>query len=574
MKNKTVKMVLSVVVLIALCGAYVGVKTYVAKQEEKENAEEEEDETVSIFSASTDDMTSIKFLIDKKEVTFEKTDDEWVKSDDVQFPVDQDKLDELAGALNDLTAQRVLEDVTDLSEYGLDSPDNTITVTTDEEECVIRVGEENDSVSQYYVKKNDDDTTVYLVAAASITPFMDELYDYAQGNDFPDIDSSNITQIDVTGDSDYSLTYDSESATWSVYGGEEEEKADSAQATSMISTLSSIEYQSFVNYDATDEDMQSYGLLNPSAEITVYYEEEAPEEETDTDAEESDTEEVDVDDTDTEDAEETDTEEVDVDDIDTEDVEETDVEEADAEVTDAEDVDEEDTEEESEPEMISKELVLHIGGSADADTRYVCIDDSREVYTMSEDTISAYINKNIEDLYDMTVSYLAVSNLESIKVTYNNENNTVNVSRETSEDEDGTVTETRSFILNGEELDEGILFTTFYNKLINMAGQKRLTEEYEPNEKPEMTVTMTDTDNEKTVVKYYSYDSSFYAAVVNNEKVYLVNKMTVKEMFESYEELVGDTEEEEQTTTEAEEDSTEDTTDDSTEDSVEETAEE
>jgi hypothetical protein len=325
-----------------------------------------------------------------------------------------------------------------------------------------------------------------------------------------------------------------------------------------------------VNYDATDEDMQSYGLLNPSAEITVYYEEEAPEEETDTDAEETDTEEIDaeeadVDDTDTEDVEETDTEEVDV--------EETDVEE-DAEVTDTEDVDEEDAEEESEPEMISKELVLHIGGSADADTRYVCIDDSREVYTMSEDTISAYINKNIEDLYDMTVSYLAVSNLESIKVTYNNENNTVNVSRETSEDEDGTVTETRSFILNGEELDEGILFTTFYNKLINMAGQKRLTEEYEPNEKPEMTVTMTDTDNEKTVVKYYSYDSSFYAAVVNDGKVYLVNKMTVKEMFESYEELVGDTEEEEQTTTEAEEDSTEETTDDSTDDSVEETAEE
>ena len=35
MKNKTVKMVLAVVVLGVCCGAYAGVKTYVAHQEQK-----------------------------------------------------------------------------------------------------------------------------------------------------------------------------------------------------------------------------------------------------------------------------------------------------------------------------------------------------------------------------------------------------------------------------------------------------------------------------------------------------------------------------------------------------------
>ena len=41
MKNKTVKMILAVAVLGICCGAYAGVKTYVAHQEQKESEEEE-----------------------------------------------------------------------------------------------------------------------------------------------------------------------------------------------------------------------------------------------------------------------------------------------------------------------------------------------------------------------------------------------------------------------------------------------------------------------------------------------------------------------------------------------------
>ena len=55
MKNKTVKMVIAVAVLVVCCGAYAGVKTYVAKQEQKESEEETEEKT-TVFSASADDI--------------------------------------------------------------------------------------------------------------------------------------------------------------------------------------------------------------------------------------------------------------------------------------------------------------------------------------------------------------------------------------------------------------------------------------------------------------------------------------------------------------------------------------
>ena len=44
---------------------------------------------------------------------------------------------------------------------------------------------------------------------------------------------------------------------------------------------------------------------------------------------------------------------------------------------------------------------------------------------------------------------------------------------------------TLSYTLNGKNLDS-TTFTTFYNKLINMTAQKRLTDEFKSNTDPEM----------------------------------------------------------------------------------------
>ena len=71
-----------------------------------------------------------------------------------------------------------------------------------------------------------------------------------------------------------------------------------------------------------------------------------------------------------------------------------------------------------------------------------------------------------------------------------------------------------------------------------MAAQKRLTDKFESNVGPEMSVTFKDTDGNDMLVEYYAYDTNYYAAVVN-DKTYLVNKMTVKELFTAFENLAG-----------------------------------
>lgn len=133
--KKSTKLVSAVVVLAVLGGVYVGLNTYVSKEEKTESSEEES--KTEVFSVKTDDIKSLEFIVDKKEVTFEKKDDSWVKKDDswvkkdeTAFPVNQTTLDSAASAIKKVEADRVLEDVEDLTEYGLDSPSNTVTVDT------------------------------------------------------------------------------------------------------------------------------------------------------------------------------------------------------------------------------------------------------------------------------------------------------------------------------------------------------------------------------------------------------------------------------------------------------------
>ena len=538
--KKSTKLVSAVVVLAVLGGVYVGLNTYVTKEESTESSSEEGSKT-EVYSAKTDDIKSLEFIIDKKDTVFEKKDDSWVKKDETAFPVNQTTLDSAASALEKVEADRVLENVDDLTEYGLDSPANSVTVTTDDGTTKFNIGDENTSTNQYYIAKDDEDSTVYVVSSSTVTPFMNSLYDYAQGEDFPTIDSSTVKKVQVSQDEDsYILEENSDGATWDVStDGSDKETADTTAAGNVTSGLGSLAYDQFTDYNA--EDLSKYGLDKPYATITVDYQEEAEndssdESESDSEASESVTEDN------TDSAEDNSGDSIDSTASD---------DSSSGDSSESEDAaDSSDTGDSTETTTVDKQLVIYVGDNADDGSRYVTI-DNKQVYTMSTDTLSAIIDKKASDLWSLIVNYQSVKTLDQLQVTYAGDTHTVNVSRETSTDDDGNETETTTYKLDGNETDS-TTFTTFYNKLVNMAGQKRLTESYTPAADAEMKVVFTDTDNNQTTVTFYSYDTNYYAAVVDN-KVFLVNKMTVKEMFTAYETLVnGNAEATETPTTTAE----------------------
>ena len=550
MKKKTVKLVSAVVVLGVLCAAYEGVNFYVTSQEEKEN--EENDTSVDLVSLEADDITAVSFTADQNEVEFDKKDDSWTEKSDANFPVNQDTVDSAVKGVASLTADQEISDVEDMSQYDLDNPQNTITLTTADGDTSLQIGMES-SNNQYYVKKEDDDKNVYLVSSSSIEPFMGTLYDFAESGTFPSVTSATITDVKVDKENSYELTQDADNLFWNVSDGKTTEKADTTKAGTVTSAIGSLAYDKFVDYNCTDD--SKYGFDNPYAVITVKYtEEEAVE--SDEDSEES-----------------TDA-----------DTEESTTDEAAADTSeDADASDEDSSEDEQETQTVEKTLTIYVGDET-GDDRYVKVDDSKEVYTITKDSLTDILDSTMSDFYNLSVSYVSVNDLDSLEVQSADGDHTINVVTETvkAEDEDTTddtdsdttdesstetsdesstdtdssdesssddeeETTTTTYKLDGEDLDEST-FTTFYNKLINMTAQERLTEEYTPEGDPAYTFIFKDKDGKETTVKYYEYDTNFYAAVVE-DKVYLVNKMNVKDLDEAYQKMVNpDTEDAEEST--------------------------
>ncbi len=535
MKKKTVKLVSAVVVLGVLCAAYEGVNFYVTSQEEKET--EENDTSVDLVSLEADDITAVSFTADQNEVEFDKKDDSWTEKSDANFPVNQDTVDSAVKGVASLTADQEISDVEDMSQYDLDNPQNTITLTTADGDTSLQIGMES-SNNQYYVKKEDDDKNVYLVSSSSIEPFMGTLYDFAESGTFPSVTSATITDVKVDKENSYELTQDADNLFWNVSDGKTTEKADTTKAGTVTSAIGSLAYDKFVDYNCTDD--SKYGFDDPYAVITVKYtEEEAVE--SDEDSEES-----------------TDA-----------DTEESTTDEAAADTSEDADVSDEDSsEDEQETQTVEKTLTIYVGDET-GDDRYVKVDDSKEVYTITKDSLTDILDSTMSDFYNLSVSYVSVNDLDSLEVQSADGDHTINVVTETvkAEDEDTTddtdsdttdesstetsdesstdtdssdesssddeeETTTTTYKLDGEDLDEST-FTIFYNKLINMTAQERLTEEYTPEGDPAYTFIFKDTDGKETTVKYYEYDTNFYAAVVE-DKVYLVNKMNVKDLDEAY----------------------------------------
>lgn len=499
MKKKTVKLVSAVVVLGVLCAAYEGVNFYVTSQEEKET--EENDTSVDLVSLEADDITAVSFTADQNEVEFDKKDDSWTEKSDANFPVNQDTVDSAVKGVASLTADQEISDVEDMSQYDLDNPQNTITLTTADGDTSLQIGMES-SNNQYYVKKEDDDKNVYLVSSSSIEPFMGTLYDFAESGTFPSVTSATITDVKVDKENSYELTQDADNLFWNVSDGKTTEKADTTKAGTVTSAVGSLAYDKFVDYNCTDD--SKYGFDDPYAVITVKY-----------------------------------------------------------------------TEDEQETQTVEKTLTIYVGDET-GDDRYVKVDDSKEVYTITKDSLTDILDSTMSDFYNLSVSYVSVNDLDSLEVQSADGDHTINIVTETvkAEDEDTTdesstetsdesstdtdssdesssddeeETTTTTYKLDGEDLDEST-FTTFYNKLINMTAQERLTEEYTPEGNPTYTFIFKDTDGKETTVKYYEYDTNFYAAVVE-DKVYLVNKMNVKDLDEAYQKMVNpDTEDAEEST--------------------------
>lgn len=173
MKKKGLPLLIGVVALALLTVLYVLLVRH------NTETEESEDTTVKVFDLDAGDVAAVRFTLDGEEETFTLEDDTWSLASDAAFEVDSSKMSTLLDTVTAMAATRTLDNVTDLSEYGLDEPVQTMVLTmADGTVYTICWGSSNDMTGDDYVYIKEKENVVYTVDYSILDALGETLEDY------------------------------------------------------------------------------------------------------------------------------------------------------------------------------------------------------------------------------------------------------------------------------------------------------------------------------------------------------------------------------------------------------------
>lgn len=264
------KLIVLLGVLLVLMGG-----TYVMQQIDFEGEEPEETKAPAtvIFDAEEKDIGEIEWVYEGETFAFTQTEDGWVRDDDEHFPVDGTVMSNVLAKLQELTADKTIEAVEDLSEYGLVEPTVKITVTTDETSEIL-IGDES-ALGGYYASLGDGN--VYLIDESVKNMFSKELYDFVLEEEIPDlsvlwalVSKSETQNISIVYGEDTGLTY-SDDYVWFWESEDGMLALDNELLDTFMEKVAGVAWDECVDYHADSEELEAYGLADPIVTLKVSY---------------------------------------------------------------------------------------------------------------------------------------------------------------------------------------------------------------------------------------------------------------------------------------------------------------
>ena len=166
MKKKQIQMIGMLLALVVLAAAFLGIRQYNKNAPSATSTTEDTQETV--LDVNSDDITSFRYVYEGETYAFEKEDDTWYYADDHSLNLNQDRIKAMILKVAPLKADQVIENVTDMSQYGLADPERTIQYETADRSVIINVGNLNSMTSQYYIAFPSE-MKVYVVTTNVVT---------------------------------------------------------------------------------------------------------------------------------------------------------------------------------------------------------------------------------------------------------------------------------------------------------------------------------------------------------------------------------------------------------------------
>lgn len=176
MRKQKIQLVILLAAFLLFALGFYAAKSISAREEEKEKAKEAGEYTALSFDA--DDLVKLEIEREEGNLELDFHEGKWSFVKDIKlemeeqdeeektYEVNTSVADELRDTLANLTSQNEIAAGEDESEYGLDKPAMTITVTlSDGAEHSVEVGSLNSMLQAYYIRVDHSDT-LYTMSEA------------------------------------------------------------------------------------------------------------------------------------------------------------------------------------------------------------------------------------------------------------------------------------------------------------------------------------------------------------------------------------------------------------------------
>lgn len=491
--RRSKKILILLAVLIVVSVAAVAAMQMEEKQEQIRNSDE------VVLEIDPETVTSLSWEYEDVSLAFHK-DETWLYDEDEAFPVDEETIGELLSLFEAFGVSFIIEEVEDYAQYGLEEPHCTIQVNTEDTEYVVTLGDYSKMDEQRYVSIGDGN--VYLVSTDPMETYEKTLSDMIDNDDIPELDQ--ITSVEFSGDQSYTITYEEDSrnsySDADVYFTDRDGETvpmDTSRVNSYLYDIETMDMSTYATYNATQEELERFGLDDPDLTATVDYtytvesenEDQEPETASDTfvlhisrDPEEKAA-----------------------------------AEAAEQEQDDAEDAEDgEDTEE--------------------TITAYARVGDSQIVYQLTEEDYTALTAAAYDDLRHQEVFWADFADVTQIDITLENSSYTVALQQtdEESQTEDEDEEEASVWLCQEEE----VAIDDLENAILKLEAQSFTMEKPTGKEEIRLTIHLNNEDFPEVEVILYRYDGEYCVAEVAGEPVCLVLRSDVVDLVEAVNAIV------------------------------------
>lgn len=255
-------------VLAVCCIAAFATTRYEEKKEAIKNSDE------IIWKISPDSVESLSWSYGDSDLSFRKADDSWLYEEDEAFPVSEARIAELLTHFEAFGVSFTIENVEDYAQYGLEDPECTISLTVGEEAYTMKLGNFSKMDEKRYIDIGDGN--VYLSAEDPMDYLEEELSGMILNDTIPTYDS--INSITLAGAENYNISHEDENTVSysddDLYFTEQDGERvplDTSSVKSYLKAVKNLSLTDYVTYNASDEELASYGMHAPDLTITLDY---------------------------------------------------------------------------------------------------------------------------------------------------------------------------------------------------------------------------------------------------------------------------------------------------------------